>query len=107
MSSLLGDRPTVRELTKFPGNDGPIDIPERITKDKKFCEELLEDDDGAKYNAIARKNSDIAERNSEALGRWIRGEGKKPCTYGVLIDVLRSSCKLNALANDIEAVVGK
>ena len=107
LSSLLGDKPSVRVLPRFPGKDGPINIPERIIKDKEFCQELLEDDDGAKFITIADKCDSIPKRNSEALGRWIRGEGTKPCTWDVLIKVLRITQGLDGLADDIEAVVGK
>ena len=73
-----------------------------------FGTALLEDSDGTKVATIVRKYSnDSTLINHEILTQWVQGMGMKPITWGVLIDVLRSPCNLNALAEDIEDVVGK
>ena len=95
-------------LEEFPGQGG-FSIPQRIsTKYPTFGTALLVDKDGGRVAAIKEemkeKPTDI---NREILRLWVSGEGRKPCTWVVLIQVLRSPCQLNALADDIERQLSK
>ena len=101
---LAGDRPTLRNLKKFPVKHGkPIDIPVRIgTNYRSFGIFLLEDDYGAIVSAIeGAKNFDSVKINEEILMQWIGGKGKKPFTWGTLITCLQD-VELGTLASDIE-----
>ena len=68
---------------------------------------LLQDDSGARLHAITSENmGNFHDINCQILKDWIVGRGIPDRTWGGLIKVLRSPCRLNALADDIEAVVG-
>ena len=53
---------------------------------------LLDDKDGTIVPAIAHQHGNNAELiNMDILGRWIRGEGLRDCTWRVLLCVLRKA----------------
>ena len=53
---------------------------------------LLDDKDGTIVPAIAHQHGNNAELiNMDILGRWIRGEGLRDCTWRVLLGVLRKA----------------
>ena len=94
----------MRELIKFRGRSKTINIPQRIcTKWDEFGIFLLEDDNAAIIDSIAREQRDRPEQiNKDILKRWIQGEGQ-PVTWETLVEVLRN-IELNELANDIASV---
>ena len=99
-----GDRPTLPYLNKFPVKHGkPINIAVQIGINyRTFGTFLLEDDNGAVVSVIERTmNFDPERINGDILMRWIRGQGKKPITWGTLITCLRD-LELETLASDIE-----
>ena len=104
-----GDKANLTLLMDFPGRRGKFNIPRRITTNyTTFGIALLRDDDGARLTAIARQNmGNSYDINNQILMDWIAGQGIPDTTWGGLIKVLRSPCRLNALADDIEAVVGR
>ena len=88
----------------FPKSDGSeIDIIARIgDKDNVLGIQLLNDDDGTKTDALEKKFSHDPYRISLHIFKlWLQGQGKKPITWGTLVNVLKR-INLNALANDIE-----
>ena len=93
-------------LLAFPGKSGKISIPERInTNYITFGTFLLQDDFGEKVGAIAEEmKPSVTNINIIILERWLRGEGRKPSSWGMLTQVLRQS-KLTVLAEEIEAVM--
>ena len=53
---------------------------------------LLDDKDGTIVPAISHQHGNNAELiNMDILGRWIRGEGLRDCTWRVLLGVLRKA----------------
>ena len=76
-----------------------IDIIARIgAKDNVFGIHLLNDDDGNKTAALENK---FPYRTSlHIFELWLQGQGKKPITWGTLVNVLKT-INLNDLANDI------
>ena len=102
-----GDRPTLRNLKKFPVKHGkPIDIPVRIGINyRSFGIFLLEDDYGAIVSVIEGKMHFNSEKiNEDILMQWIGGKGKRPFTWDTLVTCLRD-VELGTLANDIEEVL--
>ena len=99
------DRPNLIECIKFQGKEKIINIPQEIGV--KYCEFgvlLLEDDTGARINALIHKHMNDAEQiNTDVLRQWINGKGKQPVTWKTLTEVLHD-IKLNTLAGDIDTV---
>lgn len=51
---------------------------------------LLDDEDGSVVTAITSQHQlNATNITLDVLMRWIRGEGKKPVTWGTLVEVLR------------------
>ena len=106
-SFATGDRPTMRNLKKFPSKHGQdINIPLQIGTDyRTFGTFLLVDDSGTIVSGIEMAMMSDAERINEAiLMRWIGGKGKQPLTWDTLVTCLRDS-ELKTLAIDIEKVL--
>jgi len=102
-----GDRPTMRNLKKFPNKHGQdINIPLQIgTNYRTFGTFLLEDDSGTIVSGIEMAMMWDAERINEAiLMKWIGGKGQQPLTWDTLVTCLRDS-ELQTLASDIEKVL--
>ena len=99
------DRPTLIECIRFRGRERRINIPQEIgVKYYQFGVLLLEDDTGARINALTHKHMNDAEQiNMEVLQQWINDKGKQPVTWKTLTEVLRD-IELNTLAGEIEAV---
>ena len=96
-------KPKLPELIGFHGRNRTINIPEQIsTKYYDFGVLLLEDDNGAKTDAIEHKNREDPYRiNCDVLKQWLGGEGRTPVNWKTLTTVLRE-IKLTALAKEIE-----
>ena len=63
---------------------------------------------GTRIDTIVEKErGEAAKINMKILQLWLKGEGRFDRTWGGLINVLRNPCRLNALANEIEEVVGE
>ena len=106
VSSGLGSRPKLPELTQFPGRHCIFNIPELIgTHYKMVGTTLLDDDAGEKVASIELEKKHVAsEINLQILSNWLQGKGISDRTWGGLIKVLKSFCR--TLAEDIEEVVG-
>ena len=93
------------ELVRFRGKAKRINIPQEIsTNFYQFGILLLEDRTGRRVRSIEYTCRGDSERiNLDILQKWIKGEGKKPVTWGTLVEVL-SDVQLTTLARDIEAV---
>ena len=102
----VSERPTLVKLLKFPIKDGGshINIIEKVgTKYNEFGVLLLEDEMGSKVDTIESHYREDPERiNHEIFRRWLRGEGKQPVTWKILIEVLHDS-RLSYIAKEIEA----
>ena len=98
--------PTLTECIRFRGREKRINIPQEIgVKYYQFGVLLLEDDTGARINALTHKYMNDAEQiNTEVLRQWINGRGKDPVTWETLTEVLHD-IKLNTLAGEIDAVI--
>lgn len=85
----------MRNLLKFPGKHGRINIPEQIGKEyTTFGTFLLE----------SAKTQTATEINVTILREWINGKGQEPFTWDSLVKCLRDA-ELNGLADDIEVVL--
>ena len=77
------------------------------TKYYKFGVSLLQDDTGAKMDAIIELcREDATKINRQVLSRWLRGEGKQPVTWATLATELEL-CGLTELAKDIRTEKSK
>lgn len=96
----------MRNLLKFPGKHGSINIPEQIGKEyTTFGTFLLEDDSGTIVSGIeSAKTQTATEINITILREWINGKGQEPFTWDSLVKCLRDA-ELNRLADDIEEVL--
>ena len=95
--------PNLRGLTAFPTRHGKVNIPQEVgVKYQTFAAQLLEDPTGAKVNSMEHKHGrDSLRINTEVLQEWLRGQGRRPVSWGTLIEVLRD-IELCTLAGDIE-----
>ena len=95
-------KPKLPELIGFHGRNETINIPEQIsTKFYEFGVLLLEDDNGARMDAIEHKYREDPYRiNCDALKQWLGGVGRKPVTWKTLTTVL-CEIKLVELAEEI------
>ena len=91
--------PNLRGLIAFPTRHGKVKLG---VKYQTFAAQLLEDPTGAKVNSIEHKHGrDSLRINTEVLQEWLRGQGRRPVSWGTLIEVLRD-IELGTLARDIE-----
>ena len=106
ISIATADKPTMRNLLKFPGKHEKINIPEQIGKEyATFGTFLLKDDSGTIVSGIeSAKTQTATEINRTILREWINGKGQEPFTWATLVKCLRDA-DLNGLANDIEEVL--
>ena len=105
LSTESDDKPTLPRLLNFPGKSGEINIPERIgTQYKTFGIFLLNDDNGAKVEAIAKEEGESIQISIKIMSKWLQGEGMQPPTWSTIIEALKMS-NLGALAEDIKAVI--
>ena len=91
-----GDRPTMRNLKKFPNKSGQdINIPLQIgTNYRTFGTFLLEDDSGTIVSGIERAMVCDAERiNEDILMKCIGGKGQHPLTWDTLVTCLLVTLK--------------
>ena len=97
--------PNLRRLTAFPTRHGKVNIPQEVgVKYQTFAAQLLEDPTGAKVNSMEHKHGrDSLRINTEVLQEWLRGQGRRPVSWGTLIEVLRD-IELGTLAGDLEEV---
>ena len=95
--------PNLRGLTAFPTRHGKVNIPQEVgVKYQTFAAQLLEDPTGAKVNSKEHKHGrDSLRINTEVLQEWLRGQGRRPVSWGTLIEVLRD-IELRTLAGDLE-----
>ena len=96
----------MRNLLKFPGKHGNIDISEQIGKKyTTFGTFLLKDDSGTIVSGIeSAKMQNATEINITILREWINGKGQEPYTWATLVKCLRDA-DLNRLADNIEEVL--
>ena len=101
-STGVSESPTLPQLSRFCIGNKKVNIIEEIgTKYYDFGLNLLQDDTGAKMDAIVDECRDNTERiNRKVLSRWIRGEGKKPVSWATLATELHE-CGLTELAKSI------
>ena len=67
---------------------------------------LLQDDDGDTVATIVKEKREVAKDiNREIIQRWLQKKGKKPITWGTLVEVLEA-VELNVLAEDIREALG-
>ena len=99
------DRPNLIECIRFRGRERRINIPQEVgIKYYQFGLLLLEDDTGARIQALTHKHMRDAEQiNMEVLQQWLAGRGKCPITWKTLAKVL-CDIELNTLAREIETV---
>ena len=97
-------RPALPDLLNFQGKKRKIRIVREIgTQYTTFGVLLLDDETGAKIDAISDKHRDNAEKiNFEILREWLAGRGREPVSWRTLIMVLHDA-GLSVLADDIEA----
>ena len=102
---ISADCPTLLECIRFRGQEGMINIAEKIsTKYQDFGLLLLDDPNGSRVSNMELKYNQDAERiNKEILREWATGRGKKPVSWETLTEVLRD-IGLCILASEIEAV---
>ena len=95
--------PNLRGLTAFPTRHGKVNIPQEVgVKYQTFAAQLLEDPTGAKVSSMEHKHGrDSLRINTEVLQEWLRGQGRRPVSWGTLIEVLRD-IELGTLAGDLE-----
>lgn len=74
------------------------------TNYKTFGILLLEDDNGAKIECIAKEEGESIHISLKILQKWLQGEGMGPPTWSTLIKALNES-KLGALAEDIKTAI--
>ena len=97
-------KPVLPQLLKFPGKSGIINIPEKIGPNvQTFGILLLEDENGAKVDAITKEEKQVKDVVLTILKKWLRGEGVRPVTWRTLIQIMRDS-EFDELANDVEAI---
>ena len=105
LSTESDQKPTLLQLLCFPGKSGNINIPERIgTHYKTFGIFLLNDENGAKVESIAKEESTMTDMSLKILSKWLQGEGIQPPTWNTVIKVLRQS-NLAVLAGEIASVI--
>ena len=93
------------QLLNFPGKSGEINIPEKIgTNYTTLGIFLLNDDNGAKVETIAKEKGESIHISIKILSKWLQGEGMQPPTWSTLIEALKMS-NLGVLAEDIRAVI--
>ena len=82
LSTGMAERPTLPQLLRFSIRGKPVSVIELIgTKYYDFGVSLLQDDTGAKMDAIIEQcREDATKINRQVLSRWLRGEGKQPVT---------------------------
>ena len=70
----------------------------------ELCSKLLEDNNGAIFHDIEKKYEYEGEtRITEAIfQRWLKGVGKKPVSWTMLVATLRKIPSLSSLVRDIE-----
>ena len=92
-------------LLNFPGESGKINVLEKIgTNYTTFGIFLLNDDNGAKVESIAKEKGESIHISIKILSKWLQGEGMQPPTWSTLIEALKMS-NLGVLAEDIRAVI--
>ena len=75
------------------------------TNYKTFGILLLEDDNGAKIDAIiAKEEGEPKHINLKILSKWLQGEGMQPPAWSTIIEVLKM-CNLGVLAEEISSVI--
>jgi hypothetical protein len=100
--------PTMINLQRFPSGTEYINIPLVICdKAREFCNHLLVDKDGSKFREIETKHKNsYQEINVETLECWVRGGGKQPVTWDMLIATLQE-VEMPVLAKQIQVGVVK
>ena len=105
LSTESGGKPTLPQLLNFPGKSGEINILEKIgTNYTTLGIFLLNDDNGAKVESIAKEKGESIQISIKILSKWLQGEGMQPLTWSTITEALKMS-NLGALAEDIRAVI--
>ena len=105
LSTESGGKPTLPQLLNFPGKSGKINIPERIgLYYKTFGIFLLNDENGAKIDCIAKEEGELIHITLKILSKWLQGEGMQPPMWSTIIEVLKKS-NLGVLAEEISSVI--
>ena len=101
----MAECPTLPQLTRFSIGDKNINIIEMIGIHYfNFGISLLQDDTGAKINAIVEHcHEDATEINRQVLYKWLEGGGKQPVSWATLATELELF-GLTLLAKDILTV---
>ena len=101
----MAEHPTLPQLTRFSIGDKRVSIIEMIgTNYYDFGVNLLQDDNGAKMDAIIeRYRGNATEINRQVLHKWLEGGDKQPVSWATLATELEL-CGLTQLAKDIRTV---
>jgi len=101
--TVSGDQPTLPELTSFQSRGRTVNIAVEIsTKSYQFCIQLLDDGNGARFQATEYKyERDVVKMNTHILVEWLQGRGVQPVSWTTLAKVLED-IDLGTLASDIE-----
>ena len=86
------DLPSLVQLMDFPFNNIKVNIIQQLgTSYRELDTRLLNDHTGAITDAIImRCHDNVLQINFKVLQRWIEGNGRKPTTWKVLVDVLEN-----------------
>ena len=106
-NTRLLQSPTMPELVSFTLDNGKsIDISAEIgSRYREFGWKLLEDNSGKRVENIAYvKFEEAKETNQRILQKWREGAGRRPVTWGTLIEVL-NELNMSKLAARIESSV--
>ena len=95
-------------MTAFPGKSRTINIAAEIGMNYQTVgTALLKDYTGVKIPSIVMANMmQPVSINLEILRQWMQSSLASECTWKIFVKVLREN-QCEALADDIEAVVGK
>ena len=98
--------PTMPGLIRFRTETKCINILREIgSKYEDFGILLLQDDSGAKVEAIVKKHKgDDRNINREIVREWLQGRGAKPVSWRTLVDTL-NDIGLSTLATDIATIL--
>ena len=98
----MDERPTLPQLLRFSVAEKKVNIIEEIgTNYYELGINLLQDDTGAKMNAIVEQcREDATKINCQVLCKWLEGGGKQPVSWATLATELHD-CGHTELAKGI------
>jgi len=102
----LSDTPTLAQLQNLKGADGKVlKIIDHVAADwGKICISMDFDPNGRTKSTIQANNRDVIDCCETMFKTWLKGEGKQPATWSMLIEIL-NDCSFKVLADDLERVL--